>query len=134
MLRLLATMVVSLLSSAVAFIATAAILADFSLDWSGFIVAVVVFSAVMVLISPLLRQIALTKANYLMGGTALVATLIALIVADIVSKGLSITGGVTWIEATVLVWLIGLVAQFLLPFVIFREVLARHREEHAKGR
>ena len=57
------------------------------------------------------------------GGVALIATLIALIVTDLLSDGFSIDGVGTWIAATVIVWLGGLLAAFILPFLGLRKYL-----------
>lgn len=129
MIRLFATLVVSLLSSVVALLVTAVVLDDMSLEPVGLVVAAVIFTVVMVLTTPLLRQIAVTKAPALLGSTALVATLISLVIASLVSDDLTIKGAKTWVAATVMVWILVLLGRFLLPFIIFRDALRRRRDE-----
>jgi uncharacterized membrane protein YvlD (DUF360 family) len=58
---------------------------------------------------------------------ALIATLVSLIVTDLVSDGLSISGVGTWIAATVIVWLGSLVAAFILPFLGLKKYLEERR-------
>lgn len=128
MIRLLASAVVSLAASAIALVVAALVLDDMALDGGAFVIAVVVFTGALILVEPLLRQIAIKNAPALLGSSALVATLIALVVTDLVSDGLSISGAVTWVSATVIVWLVALAARFLLPFVIFRRVFAEARD------
>ena len=128
MIRLVARATLNVLASAVALIVTALLLDDFSLDADGFIIALVVFTVTGLLIEPLLRQTAVRSAPALLGSTALISTLISLVVTAIVSDGLRISGLTTWIAATVLVWLIALAARFLLPFIIFRRTFQELRE------
>ena len=63
----------------------------------------------------------------MLGGVALIATLVALIVTDLVSDGLSISGIGTWIAATVIVWIAALLAAFVLPFLGLRKYLEERR-------
>lgn len=128
MIRLVASAAVSLAASAIALVVAALVLDDMALDGGAFVIAAVVFTGALILVEPLLRQIAIRNAPALLGSSALVATLIALVVTDLVSDGLSISGAVTWVSATVIVWLVALAARFLLPFVIFRRVFAEARD------
>jgi putative membrane protein len=127
MVRLLATAIVSLLADAVGLLVAAQVLDDMALDVDGFVTAVVLFALVGLLIEPLLRQVAVRNAPALLGSTALVATLVSLIVTALVSDGLRISGTLTWVLATVIVWAVALVASLLLPLVIFRSVLREAR-------
>jgi hypothetical protein len=52
-----------------------------------------------------------------LGDVSLIATLVALLVTDVISEGLSISGIGTWIAATVIVWLGSLIAVFVLPYL-----------------
>jgi uncharacterized membrane protein YvlD (DUF360 family) len=63
----------------------------------------------------------------MLGGVALIATLVALIVTDLVSDGLSISGIGTWIAATVIVWIAALLAAFVLPFLGLKKYLEERR-------
>jgi putative membrane protein len=130
MVRLLASAVVSLIADAIGLIVAAQVLDDMSLDAGGFVTALVLFAVVGLLVEPLLRQVAVRNAPALLGSTALVATLVSLIVTALVSDGLSISGTLTWVLATIIVWAIALAASLLLPLVIFRSVL---RERQADG-
>ncbi len=131
MIRLFARLVVSLIADAVALIAASALLTDMTLDVSGFVIALAVFAGTSLLIEPLIRQVALKNTPALLGSSALIATLVSLIVATVVSSGMTITGAKTWVLATVAVWVIALVVRLLLPFLIFKEALGRARERNA---
>lgn len=123
MIRLAARAVVTLLANAVALVATSLLLEDMALEVSGFLIAVVIFTVTAVLIEPLVRQIAVKNVPAILGSSALVATLVSLIVTVLVSDGMRISGLGTWVVATVLVWAIALAAGLLLPLVIFTRVL-----------
>ena len=72
------------------------------------------------IIQPLIQKMALKSAPALMGGTALIATLIGLIVTSWISDGLQISGFTTWLLATLIVWLAALLAGFLLPVILVK--------------
>ena len=50
------------------------------------------------------------------GGVALGATLVSLIITDLVSDGLDITGVGAWLWATLILWGSALLATLLLPY------------------
>ena len=125
MIRLAARATVSLIADAVALIVGALLLDDMTLNSSGFLIALLIFAGTDLLIEPLMRQIAIKNMPTLLGSTALVSALVALIVTTVVSDGLQISGFVTWVLATIIVWLVALAARLLLPLVIFKKVLAQ---------
>ncbi|MDO1479304.1 phage holin family protein [Rhodococcus ruber] len=127
MVRLLASAVVALLANALALLVGAWVLPGMSLDGVTFVIAVALFTVTAMLVDPLLRQLAVTKTPALLGSSALVSTLVALIVTSLVSDGLQISGAATWILATVIVWAVALVARMLLPLVVFKKTLAQKR-------
>ena len=49
---------------------------------------------------------------------------VALLVTSYFSSHLTITGVITWVFATLIVWIFGVVAMLLLPLVIFKKTLA----------
>jgi hypothetical protein len=125
MLRLLAAAVVALVANALAILVTAWLLDDMRLDAVAFVIEVAIFTGVMLLAEPFLRKLALTHARALLGSTALLATLIALIATDWLSDGLTISGAGTWLLATVMIWGFAVIARLLVPLVIFKKTLGR---------
>ena len=70
-----------------------------------------------------------------MGGIALVTTLLGLIITDLIFDGFSIEGFWTWIAATVIVWLGGLLAAFVLPLIFLKNRAdERNQPAAAQGR
>jgi putative membrane protein len=122
MVRLALRVLVQLIANGVGLVVAAAVLDDMNLEADGFLIAVGVFTLVNVLALPLIQKQAITQSSALMGSTALVATLIALIVTVLVSDGLTIDGLTTWILATVIVWGASLLAVFILPLWVFKSL------------
>ena len=127
MIRLLFRTIIALLSSAVGLIVAAAVLDGVTLDVTGFVIAVVVFTLVFALIQPFLFMQFRRGAGPLLGGVALIATLVSLIVTTLATDGLSISGIGDWIAATVIVWLGTVIAAFLLPYLGLRRFLEERR-------
>ena len=84
-----------------------------------------IFTVADILFSPLINQVASTRAPVLLGSTSLISTLIALILTTLISDGLSISGLSTWILATIIIWIVALVLRLVLPYVIFKKTLAK---------
>jgi putative membrane protein len=123
--RFFATAVLALIGNALGLIVAAVLLDDFSLSVGAFIIDVAVFTLAFVVLRPLIIKMTLSHSTALAGGSALIATLVALIIADIVSGGLSISGVLTWVLATVIIWIVAMLAGVLLPLVMFKQALGR---------
>lgn len=125
MIRLVVRTGVMLLANAVGLIVASLVLSGVRLSFSGFIVAVVIFTIVMALMTPFLAS-AMRRGGTpaaALGGVALIATLVSLIITDLVSDGLSISGIGTWLAAAVIVWAASLLAAFLLPYLGLKKFL-----------
>jgi len=122
-IRLVVRTLVALVANAVGLIVAAALLDGMTLDVTGFVIAVVVFTIVFALIQPFLAVQLRRAGSAALGGVALIATLVSLIVTVLVSDGLSIDGVGTWIAATVIVWIAALLAAFILPFLGLKKYL-----------
>jgi len=123
MLRFFAQTATSLLANAVALVAASILLSGFTINGLAFVVAVCIFTASTVILEPLITKIARRNAPYLLGGIALVTTLVGLLVTTLVTDGLSISGIATWVVATLIIWLATVVASLVLPLFLFKGVL-----------
>jgi putative membrane protein len=126
-IRLLVRTVIALASNAVGLIVAAAVLDEVSLDVTGFLVAVVVFTVVFALLQPFLLVQLRGSGAAILGGVALIATLISLIVTVLVTDGLSIDGLSGWILGTLVVWLASVLAAFILPLLGLKKYLDERR-------
>ena len=89
---------------------------DMSVSGAAFVLAVVIFTVLLLVLEPLVSRLAEKYADVLSGGSALIATGLALALTDWISDGLSIAGIGTWLVATLIVWL----AAALLGIVLTR--------------
>ena len=125
MLRLIASIVLELLANAIGLAAAYWILRpDFTIDWIGFLIVVAIFTVVRFVLAPLMMKLSMRYARALLGACALVTIIVALLVTSLLTNHLTITGAMTWVFATLIVWLFGMVAMLLLPLVIFKKTLA----------
>ncbi|MFD1825636.1 MULTISPECIES: phage holin family protein [Mumia] len=120
MIRLLLNVAIALGSSAVGILVATWVLDDMTVEPSGFVVAVLVFTLAQAILSPFITKVAARNAPVFLGGIGLVSTLVALIIANVFTDGLSISGATTWVLASLIVWLVTAVAAFFLPFVVLR--------------
>ena len=120
MVRFLINAALALAGNAIGLIVAAAVLDKMEITGAAFVLAVVIFTVVDVVIQPFLTQRAAQNASALRGATALFATLISLIVTNLVSDGLTISGFATWIWATLIVWLASMLAGVILPLIFLR--------------
>jgi hypothetical protein len=127
-IRLIVRGFIALVAAAVGLIIASLVLSDFNINVSGFIGAVVIFTLVYVLFTPFLASQFRRSNSAALGGVALIATLAALIVTDLISDGLNISGIGTWIAATVIVWGSMVLAAFILPYLGLKKYLEERRD------
>lgn len=123
MVRFLARTAITLLGNAVGLIVAAVVLDGMTLDVSGFILGVIIFTVVVALMQPFFVVQLRRRASSALGGVALIATFVSLVVTVALSDGISIDGIGTWVAATVIVWVASLLAVFILPYLGFRKYL-----------
>ena len=128
MIRFIIRTAIALVANAVGLLVAAAVFDGVQLNARGFLVAVVVFTVVYALMQPFLANQLQRRGSSAIGGVALIASLIGLIVTDIVSDGLSIDGLGSWIGAAVVVWAGALLAAFILPFFGLRKYMEERRD------
>ena len=127
MIRMVSQFLVSLASSALAFLVAGWLIPGFQLQTSGFVVAVVVFTAAQTLLGPFIFNLGRKHAPALMGGIGLVSTLVALVIASLFSGGLRIEGVTTWFIAALTVWFVTALAGWILLAVLARRAAGQQR-------
>lgn len=121
MIRFLLRIAVFLGSSAIGLLVAGWLVPGVSLSVWGFVTAVVIFTVAQAILSPFFLKMASRYASAFLGGIGLVSTFAALLLASLLSNGLSIRGIGTWIAATVVVWLVTALATLVLPMLVLRE-------------
>jgi hypothetical protein len=124
MVRAFFSVLVHLIANALGLILAAWILDDMTLNASGFLVALLIFTGIEIVIQPLIIQMSMRHARALAGSSALLASFVALVITAWVSDGLQISGGTTWLLATVIIWAASLLLGILLPVVVFKRWMA----------
>lgn len=113
---------VHLIGNSVGLLLAAFLLPGFSIDFTAFIIVVLIFTAVEVVALPLLRKLSEKNMPQLMGGIALITTFVGLIVTELLVARFSIGGVSNLLAATLLVWLGALIAGILLPMFVFKDL------------
>lgn len=126
MIRTLIRIGLSLAGNAIGLLVAAIILDDMSLSGAAFLIAVVIFTALTAVLQPLVSKVAEKNAPALQSGSALITTFLALVLTALISDGLDIDGAVTWILATVLVWLLTVIAGVVLAKLVLKDTAARN--------
>lgn len=125
MIRFVIRTGIALLGNAIGLIVASLVFDGFEIDVTAFVFAVIIFTVAVALMTPFLASTLRRNqsSSAALGGVALIATFVALVITDLLSDGLSVSGIGTWIGATVVVWLASLLAVFILPFLGLKKYL-----------
>lgn len=120
MLRFLIRMAIYLVTAALGLLIASWILPDFHVEWGGFLVAVIVFAIAQSVLSPFIFNVARKYASAILGGIGLVSTFVALLIATLFPGGIRIEGAVTWVLATLIVWIVTALGGWVLPLIFLK--------------
>lgn len=123
MIRGLIKVLLEIGGNALGLVLAALLLKDMSLGGTAFLIAVLIFSAISMIAKPLIEKVALKNVEALQGSSSLITTFIALVLTKLISDGLDIDGVSTWVIATVIVWLVTLLAGIILPMIFLKKVI-----------
>lgn len=112
-----------LAANAVGLLVASVVLDDLTIGWRTFLIAVVIFTLAGVILQPLIERVVRSKAEAFAGGAVLLSTFAGLVLTSVISDGIEITGTTTWILATVIVWIVAVIAGILLPAVVLRRAV-----------
>ncbi len=128
MLRALATTCLYILGNALGILVADQMLSGFSIDLWSILLVSIVFTIIVVVMTPLLIKISLQYVPQMGGGVALVAILIGLLITSYMSDGLTISGVSTWVLAPWIIWIVSLIAGLVLPLFLFRKIVENKKE------
>lgn len=86
-----------------------------SLSVQGFIFAVAVFAVSQAIQSLWILKLPHPYASLLLGATGLALTIVVLILASVLTHGLTIDGMASWLATNVVVWLVTTIGAIALP-------------------
>ncbi|MCE0487804.1 phage holin family protein [Ornithinimicrobium sediminis] len=119
MVRLLLSAALFLASAAIGLGAALLLVDEMSVDLTSFIFVVVIFAVLQSVLAPFMARVAARNAPALLGGVGLITTVVSLLITTQVSDGLTIDGGIgPWLLASLVVWLVTMLATLLLPFLL----------------
>ena len=121
MIRLLLRGVVFLGSAALGLWVASLLLDGVTVQWSGYLVAVLIFAVAQSVLAPWVFKMTRRYAPAFLGGIGLVSTFVALLLATLLTDGLRISGAVTWVLATLVVWLVTALGTLLLPLLLLKK-------------
>jgi uncharacterized membrane protein YvlD (DUF360 family) len=127
MIRFLVRTLGFLVSAAIGLLVADLVLPDFHVDARSFVIDVVIFTVLQSILSPLLIKIAAKNAPRAIGAVGLVSTFLALVITAWLSDGLQIDGTQTWLLATLIVWIVTLLAALFLPALFVRKLVEERR-------
>jgi lipopolysaccharide export LptBFGC system permease protein LptF len=124
MIRFLINLGVYFVSALIGIIVADLIFTGFQVEVGiSYLIVAGIFALIEACLSPLVGSLTRRKAQAFMGGTGLIATFVALLITSLISGYIDIDGIGTWIGATVVVWLFGAIAAFLLPILVVRRII-----------
>lgn len=131
MIRFLLSIGISLVSAALALLVVSIVVNGVTLHTTGFLVAVIVFTAAQGLLAPFVFNLARQYASAILGGIGLVSTFLALLIATFFPNGLEISGISAWIISTLVVWVITALGTWILGVVIIKRWWERRQQASA---
>jgi hypothetical protein len=130
MVRFLIRLVIYFISAFLGIVAADIILGDKFVvsGWIAYLWVAGIFAIVQAILSPLIGQMVQRNASAFSGGVGIVSSFLALLVTNIASSNLTVSGGVvTWILAALIIWLFGAIAAFILPFFLVKKAVNNAR-------
>ncbi|MYR05154.1 hypothetical protein GTV32_01875 [Gordonia sp. SID5947] len=132
MIRILIRAVVYLISAAIGILVATWALDDMHVHMGGFLLAVVIFAAAQLILSPFIVKFVRRNAEAFLGGVGLVSTFVALLLASLLGNdGIEISGATTWVAATVITWVVTAVGTLFVPFLLAKAGIEKARENRA---
>ncbi|MCF1707254.1 phage holin family protein [Tabrizicola sp. J26] len=89
----------------------------FEIGFLGFLMAVVIFTAVQAIARPILEKLAAKNLPQIMGSISLITVFVGLWITDMAVSAMSIDGLSNWLAATLIVWLVSLIVEIALPHI-----------------
>jgi uncharacterized membrane protein YvlD (DUF360 family) len=132
MVRFLVNAAVFLAAAAVGLLVAVAVVDGMSIDAMSFISVVVIFAVLQAVLMPFMASVARRHAPVLLGGIGLVTTFVALLVTELISDGLSISGVWDWLLAALIVWIATMIATIVVPFILVKAGVESARERRSE--
>jgi uncharacterized membrane protein YvlD (DUF360 family) len=124
-MRLLAGLLVALVTNAIALLVASVVVSGFDIDAVAFPVVVIVFTCISVLARPVIEAFIEKSVQILASFVGLIAALVTLLLVDLLSDNLEIDGIGPLILASLIIWMGSIIADFLVGRWLFRKLTGR---------
>ena len=121
-MRLIAWIVVELVTSAVALLIAATLVDGFDINAVAFPIVVVVFTAIGALAQPVVEAFIEKNVEVPAGFIGLVAAFVTLLGTDLASSNLDISGVSAWVLGTLFIWVASLLTSLIVGRRLFRRI------------
>lgn len=121
MTRLLIRIAIFFATAAIGLLVAGWLVPGFAVSLRGFWTATLIFAVAQSVMTPFAMKLAHRYARGLLGGIGLVSTFLALLLASLVSGGISIRGLSSWVIGTLVVWIVTALGAWLLPIVALKK-------------
>ena len=112
-----------LIANAIGLLLANVLLPGFSISFLGIVIVTLVFTAVSVILLPIIRKVSEKKLPELLGGLSLVVTFAGLLITELLVSDFTIGGIANLLAATLIVWLGALIAGVLVPKYLFPSLI-----------
>ena len=124
---LIAAFVVRFAVAVVALLAAAVLLDDFEISALAFPLVALIYAVIAMIAQPGIEKLLEDRGWWASAAVGLIAAFVALLVTDLITDDLEISGLGTWVLATVIVWIAGLLANLLLGRWLYRRIAGDER-------
>ena len=108
------------------------VLDDFSVSLLGYPFVAVIFALVSVVVRPAFDRLFEDRAGPSAVFAGLAAAFVALLVTNLLTDSLEVSGALTWVLATIIIWIAGLVADLLLGGYLRRRMIRQRAERRSR--
>ena len=124
---LIAAFVVRFAVAVVALLVAALVLDDFDISTLAFPLVALIYTVIAMIAQPGIEKLLEDRGWWASTAVGLLAAFVALLVTDLITDDLEISGIGTWIMATVIVWIAGVLANLLLGRWLYRRIAGDER-------
>jgi hypothetical protein len=127
MTRMLISAIFTLLANAIGLLLAMFFLDGFHIDALSFVIAVLIFTGLQLVLSPIIERISRNNAPALKGGAALITILLGLFITTLLVSGMQIGGLFNWIVGTLIVWIGAVIGGIILPMFMFKNQVEKDK-------
>ncbi len=124
---LVAAFVVRFVVAVVALLVASLVLDDFDISTLAFPLVALIYTVIAMIAQPGIEKLLEDRGWWASTAVGLLAAFVALLVTDLITDDLEISGIGTWIMATVIVWIAGVLANLLLGRWLYRRIAGDER-------